>query len=1143
MNKFVFLFSFCFLNTVFASFYGNQSDVKFKTASTEHFHYYYPAPYTIHAEKVAQVTESVYDSITSRYPNKITSKIHLVLRNALYSNGMAIPAENSMNSWLTNWDFKMRSSHTWLTDVVTHEFAHLVSIENASKIVPSLYGFQISYTDYYNERKRIDFSTLIPFTLQPLWFAEGTAQYESERLGFDSFDTHRDMILRTAILSDSVLPLSYMHDFSSNALKAELGPYNQGFSLVRFIAKKFGDDKIPAIWTELSKIPRLTLSGALEKVIQIDEDSLYNLWLEETKTHYENQKANLGVLEEGVKITTDAFYHDFLNVSGNFLYGISNFGGSYFDGAVFKMPTSLDSITDKKSEEDSLVILNYEGSVSVGDYQDQLFKTKKMWVDKGISVKEFPDGPHLAYVSYQNKDRNGHASFDIFLTDTLGNTKEITHLLDAVYPEIAPDGKYIYFARREYNSTRFILSRALIPEGCKALEYEDIFIPDTSFLYYNIYAPKVSPDNKHIAFGFFDDQVRGIALIDSDGKNFKILSDKNTDARDVSWKDNNTLLFSSDKNGIFNLYAFNILTKEEFPITNVLGGAFNPVYNEGSVFYIGYDNDGFSVYKISPEAFANENEISISEKDKDFLNDSFFRLKLSTPEHLKTVNIPFAEKSHFETLFTKKDSVKEFQNPVILVKDTLLKQEHLKLKGERLQNPNKRAFLTAEIHFVGSEKKYKAIPTIPLFVPLLSLEENAPDFSVNDEGNLHAKLGLAMLLSDPLKKNLLQVGLLFEITNGFDYISSGGINPDKGYDFFALFENRSTPVTFNIGYSYSNLTSKDTVRYEDPRSYGDSIGVNSYAVSLHNVMGSAGYSLFKTGDTLAFHLGYDAANFNLYEDDFEWTYHKRFSAGLEFGIFGNFSEENSSDISGKGNGVLLSYQYSNADLYRSGTFSETFVVNANGTIEPIYRNFNLHEISFSAFGSLENPVHSGARFAFGANITGILNWNSADSDTLDSYYYHPLMLEGYPLLISQEDFNRSGTKTAIFQIHYLFPVYKDLRTRFWIFDIRDFYVDFFMQAGAASASSWFDFDKYTTKGFFDRSIGLEFRFGNILFNSIPFDISLSLAKGLDRIDEDDFGQGGKKMNPIDIPLLPDCVSPTRIHLTISSGFKNLWQND
>lgn len=1129
-------FSVLFLSGVAGafSFYGNSSEIRWKTAGSEHFHFHYPAEYTEHAEKVAAVAEAVYDSVCSRYQFPLPSKVHLSLRNALYSNGLAIPAENSMNLWLTNWDFKVRSSHGWLTDVVTHEFSHLVSIESGTKIVPSLYGLQVSYTDYYNERARQDAITLLPFTLQPLWLAEGTAQFESERMGFDSFDAHRDMLLRTAVLSDSLLPIEYMNAFSDNSLKAELGPYTQGFSLVRYLAHQYGEDIIPKIWNEFSKPYRVTLSGALKKTIGISEDSLYSNWKQTLETHYQAQKDSLGELIEGVKLTTDAFYHDFPVIAGNHLYGISNFGGNWFDGGIFKLRKNLDSLKTETSEEnDDLMILSFEGTVDIREYASKDFKPNKIWVDKGIAVKESKGrGPLLAYVSYQNKNRFGRSSFDIFLTDTLGNHQEITHLADAVYPEFSPNGKEIVFARRETNSTRFVLSKALVSEDFngKAEDPIDIWTPPETYSYYNIYTPKYSPDGNRIAFSFFDDKNRGIAIIGADGKNIEFLIEEGIDARDPTWLDNETIIYSANKNGIFNLYKKHLPTKKEEPITNVLGGAFNPVADSGKIFYIGYDIDGFSLYKLD---LPTQEKITLTKTDT-----------LWNPCAIP----PFAPKNEnlFLALFSKKDSLNQTHCLPFATThstDSLIDPpKAITLYGAPLTNKRPSPTILDDISFAGSEQDYKPIPTIPLFVPMLSFEERSPDFTVLGDGSLLAKLGLALILSDPLKKTSLQLGLLFEVTNGFDFINGDGLNKDKQYDFFALLENRSLPVTLNLGYSYTNITSKDTVRYEDPRSYGDSIGVSNYSIPLHNVFAGAGYSLFKQGDTLALNIGYDWANFNLYEDGFDWTYQKRFSLGALFGLFKGFPEEGS-NTGGLGNGVALSYRYSNSDLFRSGTFSETFVVNANGTISPIYRNFNLHEIGFSAYGSLPNPIHPRARLALGGSITGILDWDTDNSsDTLDSYYHHPLLLQGYPYLISTEDYNRSGTKVATAELHYLFPIYHDWRNRFWIFETKDFYIDIFAQVGAAWTSKWIDTDKFKSRDFWDRSVGIEFRLANTLFYSIPLDITLNIARGLDRIGEDKEGKGGRKMNPINIPLLPASISPTRIHFSIGTGFRNSWQN-
>lgn len=1083
MKPFFFILVFIsFLTTTLEALplYGNQSHLRWKTASSDHFVFNYPSEYTEHAGIVAAYAEAVYDSVVKRYRSDLYKKVYVNLHNALYSNGNAIPSENGINLWLTNWDFKVRSSHHWLSDVITHEFSHLVSIENGSKFPPYLYGFQFSYSDYYNENTTSNLLTMYPFTLQPLWFAEGTAQFESARMGFDGWDSHRDMLLRTAALDDQLLSIEFMHSFANHSLKSELGPYTQGFSIVRYIASHYGEDAVPKLWSEMSRFHRVTMDATLKSVLGISEKDLYNDWKREITEKYEKQKESLGTLVTGEKWTTDAFYQDFPIVAGKYLYGISNFGGDWFEGALFKMPKTRDTLSDEQSAKDSLVIIDFEGTIDINDFSKSGFKPKKAWFEKGISIREFKDkGPVLAYVHYKNKDKKGRSYFDIDLLDTNGNTQHMTSFTDAIYPDISPRLNEIVFARRLSNSTKFALSLAKIPESGDASsdEYEDIFVPADSLLYYNIYSPKFSPDGQKITFSFFDNNTRGVAVIDRDGKNLKVFSRENVDSRDPNWIDSEHIIYTHDGNGIFNLHELDLSTGKSTPLTNVLGGAFTPVVDSSIIYYTGYDKDGFSLYS----------------------------LKMEKP---------------------KQDSSAE--------------KKSLELKGVKPLKIKKDIELL-DISFHGAEKDYKPIPTIPLLVPLISLEEKAPDFTVTGDGQVVPKIGLIMLLSDPIKKNLLQVGGLLELTKDFDYINSSGINPERARDFFASLENRSFPITLSFNYTHSNYVNKDTVRYEDPRSYEDSISISNYAVPVHSLIGGLGYSPFKKNDSLIISLGYDWADFNLYEDQLSWTYHKRLSASLTLNHFSDFSEDNSNTVSGEGNGISLNYQYSNADLYRPGTFAESFTVSASGAIKPIYRNYQIHEIGFSLFGSLKNPIHSGARFAAGANISGILSWKSKNkSDTLDAFYYHPLFLEGYPYLITTEDFTRSGTKTALGQVHYLFPIYNDFRKNWWIFTSRDFFIDVYAQIGTAWNSSWFDKDALKNKDLWDRSVGLEFRLANTLFYSIPLDISINFARGLDRIAKKADGSGGSRLHRIDIPLLPTSIEPTKISFSIGMGFNNRW---
>ena len=1173
-----------------AGFYGNQSDIKWKTAGTEHFQFIYPMEYSTHAAKVSAYAEAVYDSVTSRYHKALPGRVSAVLNNALYSNGSAIPSENAVNLWLTNWDFKIRSSHGWVSDVITHEFSHLVSIESGSKTFPNLYGIQFGFSDFYNERTRTDFITMIPFTLQPLWFAEGTAQYESSRMGFDAWDTHRDMLLRTAALNDSLMTLPYMHEFSDNSLLAELGPYTQGFSLVLYIAKHYGDEAIPNIWKELGRPYRATLNGAIKKVLGISEKELYNAWKKEITEHYQAQKDSLGTLVEGIKITKDAFWNDFPVVSGKNLYGVSNFGGPWFDGSVFKIPledtlqTKDDKCVDRESRPSSLGHdrdqhlgqersdcpktdsakvevgdIEVEGAdslINIGDFAKSGFKAKKPWFDKGIDVyNDSVHGPILAYISYQNRDKDGHAHFDVAVSDTNKNQASITYLVDAVYPSFNKQGTEIVFVRREPFSTRFVLSKVPFNSDLKNATSEepiDIFKPDSTRLYYNIYSPKFSPDGKRIAFGFFDDVHRGIAIIDTNGANFKIVSTEGYDERDVSWLDNDKIIFASNRNNIFNLIEKDLNTGKERALTNVIGGAFTPTLAGDTIFFTQYDKDGFSLYKLPYKKEAEpvyRDSIVVSTRDSVLqiadtvqvaCSDTTGAAITSDSTKLAAAN---ANKNAADSasctvprIVWLKDVKQVEHRDTIKVAVIDSTQREIILHGTLPQKIHKELELI-DREFAGAERNYKPIPNIPLFVPILSFSENAPSLSVFGDGEVKAKLGLAVVISDALKKNTVQLGLLLELGKGIDYINGNGLNPRQEKEFFIAWDNRSTPIDLGLSYSYANYTNKDTVRYEDVAAHGgDSLGTSNYAFATQSITGTAGYSIFKSIDTLQAAISYDWANVNFYDEAIEWTYNKRFSATVGFGLYGDHEGEGGSGISGQGNGALVYYQYSNTDLSRPGAL----YVTPEGQIKTHYRNFTLHQVGLNLYGSLQTPL-LGARLAAGGKISSIINWNTDDvSDTLDSYFYTPVFLDGYPYLRSNEDYTLSGTKTAMAELHYLYPIYDDWRHNLWIFTTHSLYVDVFSQIGAAWNGDFFT-DKFTKHGFWDRSMGLSFRMSNKIWGSIPMDISLTFARGLDRIGEDGDLHGGWKLDPIHLTFLPKVLRPTRIKFSIGMGFLNSWQ--
>jgi hypothetical protein len=280
----------------------------------------------------------------------------------------------------------------------------------------------------------------------------------------------------------------------------------------------------------------------------------------------------------------------------------------------------------------------------------------------------------------------------------------------------------------------------------------------------------------------------------------------------------------------------------------------------------------------------------------------------------------------------------------------------------------------------------------------------------------------------------------------------------------------------------TNTPAKDTVRYEDVRSCDNcdenGLALSEYASELYNVLLSASYSIFKIEDTLTAFASYDWQAFNLYQDGFKWDYHKRLQTGLMASISIADSLLNLQGL----------YSFSNSDLFRPGTFAESFTVSDAGVITPHYRNFKLHEWA----GMVKINI---AKFSFSLLGSGILNWQSSDSDTLDNFYLHPLIIEGYPILRSSESYFKQGTGTVLADARYTFSIYSDFRKKLGIFTTRNFNVSPFVQMGSAWERHPLPLLKHRENWL--RSFGIVWRMENRLFYSVPFNFNFGVARGLD----------------------------------------------
>jgi len=547
----------------------NHSELKWKTITTEHFEIHYHQDEEWSAHEVAAIAEEVYGPIIEFYGFEPRGTVHINLfDHDDTSEGATYYYLNRIDISAAHYDFHFRGTADWLRNVITHEFTHMVSVQLAMKMslhIPSIYFQAVSF----EREKRPDvitgypnFQASLPFggEIVPNWFAEGLAQYQCRLARNDFWDSHRDMLLRTATLNDGLLTLDEMGVFGKNSLQAEM-VYNQGFSLVFFIVERFGHDRLVDLTSTLSTFYRWTFNGACKKVLKISEDELYRMWREELLRRYQNvARAIEKERIEGKRIAGRGFMNLFplRAAEGSETYYLSNEGGDFSDLALVQMTP--------------------EGTMQhIAD-----------GVTSRFSIS--PDGKHLCYSKRTDKNSHSNSLNDLFIFDIeSGKRRRLTSGLRASEPAWSPDGRFV--------------ACVVNKDGSERIATVDVESGNVSFV--------TSPVQGRQYFGLswgvngilssrFERPSRDIVLIDTESGEEQLLVASLADERDPCWdRGGDGFFYASDRTGIFNIYYHDLEGSPEVQVTNCLGGAFNPSHAGDGLLYSGYGPDGYEIRELS----------------------------------------------------------------------------------------------------------------------------------------------------------------------------------------------------------------------------------------------------------------------------------------------------------------------------------------------------------------------------------------------------------------------------------------------------------------------------------------------------------------------------------------------------------------
>jgi hypothetical protein len=578
----------------------NHPEIDWQTIETEHFKIHYYTDTEILAREAAGILEYIYPLVTGLYQYEPKEKTHLMFTDTEdVANGAAYYYDNKIKIWALPLDIALRGNHKWLENVLTHEFTHVISIQKAMKVGTVIPGAFLQWIGYENETHqnvlygypKAVVSYPIPATVVPPWLAEGTAQYMYGNADWDTWDSHRDMILRDQALNDNLLSFEEIKTFGKCGIGNE-SIYNTGYAFVNYIAEKFGEETLRSLMNELSNPFQYSIDKVIKKTTGIGGKELYEQYSIELKQKYKESTKLVIEDDNYIKILqekgTTNLYPKWSNDGSRYAY-ISNKKNDYFS------QTNL-YVYNFTSEEDKKIASGVHSAPTWGAGDSIIYYSKK------------PD----------INDLKGYRYYDLYAYD-INEDKEtrLTKLSRAMSPV------YIEY----FNSIAYIAmdsgKQSIFLYSLDSEKTERIKVFNDSRILHNLFFDE---NEKCLLFDYTIHHFRNIASLSLDDYDVTdIISTVDNDERDVCITNEGKMLFSTDMNGIYNIVQQDTLGVKNY--TNVKGGAFMPNVNkDGKILFSLYQNGGYKIAIIDTSKVVN----SVTYSN---LDHSKYHAPVNNPDH------------------------------------------------------------------------------------------------------------------------------------------------------------------------------------------------------------------------------------------------------------------------------------------------------------------------------------------------------------------------------------------------------------------------------------------------------------------------------------------------------------------------------
>ncbi len=544
------------------------------TFETENFVIHYSTGNKPTAEKAAVIAEKAHIRLSKELNWQPAEKTELIITDESdLTNGFATPLNFNRTAIFLAPPPPMSTLEDfddWLTLLITHEYTHVLHLDKVR-------GAPASLREIFGR-----FFLLFPNIFVPPWITEGLATNKETNLedGVGRGQSSLFAMMMREETAKGVKPVSQVN-FPIATWPGGATRYLYGVYFMRFISETYGEDKLQMFIENYSNnLLPFSINTTFEQVFGKDVTAMwaeYEQWLHARFDKQIEEIKNQGVTK-GEAITQTGYFNQPVRLNGDNVYYVRNAGNHQPELVRFKQGESSES-ADVLTEVLRLTGFRVHKEAGVLIAQAEICEEYSLYSD--------------LYVFNEQKEE-------------LTQITECGRYLEANW---MPDGKSIIALH--HDAGKFELHRLSLQGEIEEIIWKSVDDEIVAQI-------DMSPDGKQLV-GVVWRKGSGwnLELFDLQAKQWRAIS-SNTDIKAFpAFSDNgDSIIYSADYDGVYNLYRYDVRTKQHAKISNVVGGALqaHQLSREGPLYYVGYGAEGTDLYRMDKTSMNKPVALPVTKK-------------------------------------------------------------------------------------------------------------------------------------------------------------------------------------------------------------------------------------------------------------------------------------------------------------------------------------------------------------------------------------------------------------------------------------------------------------------------------------------------------------------------------------------------